>query len=249
MSTLRFLARPFGPPDTCLMMHSYHHATRHPATVALAVLPLALIYGLGLLWASPAARSGVDVVTGFLMARLGVQGYIAVQSGLCVAVLGYAIYHFRGETHRKAMLTVPIIAESVAYGLVMGLLILHVMKEQHLLGPIAVPAGALEWTVLSAGAGLHEELVFRLLLLPAMAVLFVRAVAMPKPLAWGAAAIGSSLLFAGAHHFAGEPFEIYAFTYRSFAGLFFAGVYLFRGFAVAAWTHAIYDLHVLWGTG
>ena len=231
------------------MVQHYHHATRHPATVALAVLPLSLIYGLGLLWASPEARSGVDLTTGLILSQLGVQGYIAVQALICLAVLGFAVYHFRGETFRKALLTIPIIAESAAYGLVMGLLILHVMKEQHLLGPIMIPASLLDYTVLSAGAGLHEELLFRLLLLPAMALCLERVIAMPKPLAWGVAAIGSSLLFAAAHHFAGEPFEMYAFTYRTFAGLFFAALFLTRGFAVATWTHAIYDLHVLWGNG
>jgi predicted Abi (CAAX) family protease len=191
----------------------------------------------------------VDVVTGLLMGHLGVQGYIGVQSGLSLAVLCYAIYHFRGHTLKRALLTLPIIAESAVYGLAMGFLILLVMEEQHLLGPMSVPSGLLDWTVLSAGAGLHEELLFRLMLLPAMALGLEYVIAMPKPLAWGVAAIGSSLLFAGAHHLAGEPFEVYAFTYRTFAGLFFAGVFLTRGFAVATWTHAIYDLHVLWGTG
>lgn len=231
------------------MLQSYHRATRHPATVALAVLPLALIYGLGLLWASPHARSGVDVVTGFLMTHLGVQGYIGVQCALCVVVLGFAIYHFRRETLQKALLMFPIAAEAAAYGMAMGLLILHVMKEQHLMGPLMFPANALDCTVLSAGAGLHEELVFRLLLLPALAIGLERGAAMPRPLAWFAAAVASSLLFAGAHHLAGEAFEIYAFTYRTFAGLFFAGVFIARGFAVAAWTHAIYDLHVMWEYG
>lgn len=230
------------------MLLGYHRNSRHPATIALAVLPLALVYGLGLLWASPAARSGVDVITGLLMTHLGFQGYLGTQAAICLGVLGFAIYHFRLTTHRKALLTIPIVAEATTYGLAMGFLILHVMEEQHLLGPMVIPANALDWTVLSAGAGLHEELVFRLLLLPLMAVALERIVAMPKPLAWGAAAVGSSLMFAGAHHLAGEPFEVYAFTYRTFAGLFFAGVYLTRGFAVAAWTHAIYDLHVLWGS-
>jgi len=230
------------------MMHQYHSATRHPATIALAVLPLALIYGLGLLWASPHARSGVDIVTHVLMSHLGVQGYIATQSALAIALIGYALYHFRGQVFRKALLTVPIVAEAAIYGLAMGLLIIHVMEEQHLLGPMMVPAEFLDWTVLSAGAGLHEELLFRLLLLPLMAIGLEKLAAMPKALAWGAATIGSSLLFAGAHHFAGEPFELYAFTYRTFAGIFFAGIFLTRGFAVATWTHAIYDLHVLCGS-
>ena len=43
----------------------------------------------------------------------------------------------------------------------------------------------------------------------------------------------------------GEPFAFAPFVYRTLAGAFFATVYQVRGFAVAAWTHAIYDVYVL----
>jgi membrane protease YdiL (CAAX protease family) len=62
-----------------------------------------------------------------------------------------------------------------------------------------------------------------------------------------AALVISSLAFSLAHHIgpAGEPFAFAAFTYRVLAGAFFGLVYQIRGFAVAAWTHALYDLYVL----
>lgn len=232
-------------------LRRYHHRTRQPACVALTVLPLALLYGIGVLWASPHARSGVDVVTGVLLANLGTDGYLAVQATLALVIIGVAIHQLRGDTIRSALMTGPIVGESTLYGLVMGMGILWLMEEQALLGPAAGPL-AYTWfedAVIAAGAGLHEEFVFRLLLLPALAVGLERGLAMPRALAWGAAAVLSSLAFAGAHHLAGEPFVAWAFTYRTFAGLLFAGVFITRGFAVAAWTHAIYDFHILIGSG
>ncbi len=218
--------------------------------MALTVLPLALLYGLGVLFTSPAARSGVDVVTGWLLAHIGVHGYLAVQAAVALVIVAGSIYRLRGDTLRSAMLTGPVVGEATLYGLAMGAGILWLMEEQALLGPTGVGAsGWLEEAVIAAGAGLHEEVVFRLLLLPALAVAFGRALAMPRALAWGAAAVVSSLAFAGAHHLAGEPFVAWAFTYRTLAGLLFAGVFLGRGFAVAAWTHAIYDFHLLLGMG
>ena len=227
---------------------NYHRVTRLPAGAALTALPLVLVYGLGLLLTSPEARSGVDVVTGHLLAGLGVRGYIAVQLSLAVVVIAYAIWHLRRRTLRVALLTGPVMLEAALYGLVMGTLILAVMKQQHLLGPMLDPGEHLERLVVAAGAGLHEELVFRVLLIPVLALVGTRLLAMPVPVAWAGAALVSSLAFAGAHHLGGEAFTHFAFAYRTFAGLVFACIYLCRGFAVAAWTHAAYDLHVLYGT-
>ena len=52
----------------------YHHATRRPAGIALTILPLALLYGLGLLVASPGARSGVDLISDELQRKVEEQG-------------------------------------------------------------------------------------------------------------------------------------------------------------------------------
>lgn len=226
---------------------AYHRATRDPLGAALTVLPLALLYGLGLLAAAPEARSGVDLVSGVLLDRLGIDGYVGVHLGLAALVIGYACWQHRGAVGRRMLLTVPVLVEATVYGLIMGTLILHVMDEHHLLGPVMIPAEDLDKVVVAAGAGLHEEMLFRLLLIPALAWGAIRGLAMPKSMAWGLAVLASSLLFAGAHHLAGEPYTTFAFAYRTLAGMVFAGLFLTRGFAVAAWTHAAYDLQVLYG--
>jgi membrane protease YdiL (CAAX protease family) len=57
----------------------------------------------------------------------------------------------------------------------------------------------------------------------------------------------SSFLFS-AIHYVGEmadPFTVFSFVYRFLAGMLFAGLYAARSFAVAVWTHALYDVLVL----
>jgi len=225
----------------------YHLKTRAPLGAALTVLPLALIYGLGLLAAAPEARSGVDQISGLLLDRLGVDGYVGVHIGLAVMIVGYACWYHRRAVLSHLMLTGPVLLEATFYGFVMGSIILRVMKEHHLLGPMMIPSDMLDRVVVSAGAGLHEELLFRLLLLPLIAWAAMRGLAMPTMMAWATAIVVSSLAFAGAHHLAGEPFTSFAFAYRTLAGIVFAGLFMVRGFAVAAWTHAAYDLQVLYG--
>jgi hypothetical protein len=76
-------------------------------------------------------------------------------------------------------------------------------------------------------------------------------------LSWPAAlilaAIGSSVLFAGAHHVGphGEQFDAFVFLFRFTAGLYFALLFWWRGFGIAVGAHAGYDVlvGVNWGGG
>jgi membrane protease YdiL (CAAX protease family) len=141
--------------------------------------------------------------------------------------------------------------ESSIYALCMGSLILLVIN--NLLGfvPGLAAGGApasrapVEIVVISAGAGLHEEFIFRAGLMGGLARLLERP--MGPRAGWGSALLLSSLVFAAVHHLgvAGEDFTTAAFVYRALAGVFFGIVYQLRGFAVVAWTHALYDLYVL----
>ena len=63
------------------------------------------------------------------------------------------------------------------------------------------------------------------------------------------AVILSSLLFSLAHYdlfsSVGDPFNPYSFVFRTLAGIFFATLFLKRGFGIAAGTHAMYDICTL----
>jgi hypothetical protein len=70
---------------------------------------------------------------------------------------------------------------------------------------------------------------------------------MRRFLSLASAFVLSSLLFSAAHHIPpyGDPLELGVFTFRFLAGMIFASLFWFRGFAVAVYTHALYDLYVL----
>jgi hypothetical protein len=97
------------------------------------------------------------------------------------------------------------------------------------------------------GAGVYEESLFRLTLIP----LFfhaLRAAQTPQVLASSMAVTASALLFSLAHH-AGTPGEVFtwfAFIFRWLAGVYFAWVFVVRGFGVAVGTHTVYDILVGW---
>lgn len=242
-------ARPGRRPEAPALpwYRAYLQGSRRAEGAALAVLPLVLIYGVGLLYASPEARSGVDFFSQTLLGLFGLRVYVGVLSIGALLVLLVASVRLGSGLGRHALLAAPVALEATLYGMFLGTLILDVMAWRGLLGPLLVDATWVEHIVMAAGAGLCEESVFRLLLLPATALLLHRALAMPKPMALGVAVAATSLAFAGAHLLGGEPWDAFAFIYRTLAGTVFAVLFLVRGFAVATWSHAVYDLYVLSG--
>ncbi len=100
--------------------------------------------------------------------------------------------------------------------------------------------------MLSLGAGVHEELVFRLLMVGGGTWLLSNVLGLRRPLAIVFTMLVSSVLFSAAHHIiGGEPYRTGAFVYRILCGLIFASIFQWRGFAVAVYTHALYDIYVL----
>jgi len=95
------------------------------------------------------------------------------------------------------------------------------------------------------GAGVYEEVMFRLLLVPP-AFLFFRMFEFPRTLAAIMAAVATSFLFALAHHVGpqADAFHLFSFSFRAAAGLFFACVFFLRGFGITVGCHAAYDLLV-----
>ena len=127
----------------------------------------------------------------------------------------------------------------------MGTIILFVMREARLLGASGEFRGPIQAIVLSAGAGFHEELVFRLFLLGGMALGLKKILPNQPWLGVTIAVVVTSVLFSLAHYVGPPEFTWYTFWYRSFAGIFFAALFVARGFAVAAYTHALYDIYVM----
>ena len=225
-----------------------HLARRHDAlTSAFLVFPLFLTYQLGILLGAR-GRNGVDFITDFLirLCERDIVTYFFVlvaMSGVYAAV--FLVLRRKGRPQAKAFF--PTLLESGVYALAMGSVILFVITNvvRFLPGLAVADAGPFDILVISAGAGLHEELVFRAGLMGGLARWLSRGRGGGR--AWLVALAVSSLAFAAVHHWGpgAEAFSLPAFVYRSLAGVYFALIFHWRGFAVAAWTHCLYDVYVL----
>jgi membrane protease YdiL (CAAX protease family) len=95
------------------------------------------------------------------------------------------------------------------------------------------------------GAGIYEEVMFRLGLYGLLRSVFAIA-QVPARTAFVLAAVTAATLFAAAHHIGphGEPVDGFNFLFRVLAGLYFTALYQLRGFGIAVGAHACYDVLV-----
>jgi hypothetical protein len=109
---------------------------------------------------------------------------------------------------------------------------------------IAVPWSLPTQFMISLGAGIYEELLFRVLLVSGLAWLGRRLFKWSRQVAGVTAVIVGALTFSAFHYIGpyGDTLQLTSFTFRAVAGVLFSGLYLLRGFGITAWTHALYDV-------
>jgi membrane protease YdiL (CAAX protease family) len=104
--------------------------------------------------------------------------------------------------------------------------------------------------VTSIGAGIYEELVFRLILICLLMMLFQNVLRLNRKNSIILSVLVSAALFSAHHHidlFSGQlyqvaPFNLTEFAFRTIAGIYFAVLFAVRGFGITAGTHAFYDI-------
>jgi hypothetical protein len=104
--------------------------------------------------------------------------------------------------------------------------------------------------VTGIGAGIYEELVFRLLLICVLMMFFQDLLGINHTSSVILSILISAALFSAHHHFVfingqltkSTEFCWTAFGFRTMAGVYFAVLFAVRGFGMAAGTHAFYDI-------
>jgi membrane protease YdiL (CAAX protease family) len=224
---------------------------RNLFTSLILVFPLFVIYQVGVLFTLP-MLNGADFVTTLLFASLGLTlwGYLIF---LAAVVLGFglALVLLKRTQQFNGRVFLPVVLESIIYALTMGSLITLVMTKVLRISPSLAAGlpeqGLLTRLVMSLGAGVYEETVFRLGLLSGCIVLFDKVLGMSRWAAVLGAFLFSSVVFSLVHYLppSGDPWSFGSFTFRMLAGMAFATLFKLRGFAVAVYTHAFYDVFVL----
>jgi hypothetical protein len=218
-----------------------------------------LAYEMGVLWragtTSAGVRTGADAWMRQALASVGLTDQWFLPLVLVVILLGWQVGSPRewrfspsilvGMVLESCMLAIALVGVSRLIDLGFSFL------DQHVPPVLAVTSSpsrtGLAPLIGYLGAGVYEETMFRLVLVPILFGL-LRLLQTPQILASALAVTGSALLFSLAHHAGtpGEPFTWFAFVFRWMAGVFFAWVFVIRGFGIAVGTHTAYDVLVGW---
>jgi membrane protease YdiL (CAAX protease family) len=116
--------------------------------------------------------------------------------------------------------------------------------------PVAKSRSLMASIVTGVGAGIYEELVFRLILICALMVLFQDVIGLTHQNAVVLSIMVSAALFSAHHHIVwidgqlgrSAPFNWTEFGFRTIAGVYFAVLFAMRGFGITAGAHAFYDI-------
>ncbi len=230
-------------------LRGYLRSSKRLNTSVVLVLPLFVAYQLGVL-ATGGLRNGVDFVTSALFALFAnnLLGYLVFNAAV-LAVFALVLVRMKSSGQFRPRLLAWLLLESALYALAFGSVVVLAIRTLGLGALLAAGAPAasmnlLDKIVMSAGAGLYEEIVFRAFLMGGLLWLLQHGLRMPRVVAALCAMLVSSVVFSAIHHIR-EPFTVSAFTFRIFAGLLFAGLFWTRGLAVAVYTHFLYDVYVM----
>lgn len=235
---------------------SYWQLSRSARYSVLFALPLLVAYeSLAFLLegsATTGVRNGADVILKSLFLSFGGAHGLLVFDLLLLGVAAYFVWRDRGTGGALRFgvfggMLLESILLAVSFGAVAGLLTAVLLR-----GPSALAIGGLgqfglpTQLMLSLGAGIYEELLFRVLLVGGL-------IALAKVLfGWGDrgantfAVLLGAVVFSAFHYIGpyGDAWSITSFTFRFVSGVLFSGLFVLRGFGITAWTHALYDVFV-----
>jgi len=243
---------------------SYLESTSRPLYALLFLLPLVAIYELGTLLVNTDQIAHTQARVATFTWLMGLAELLGMQQSLAWAFPGLVVVvillclHLNGQDSwrirpgwlgwmavESVLLTVPLFA--------MGSLV-----KSSEVANAAVNGGNdsammhsyLAKVITSVGAGIYEELAFRLILFGLLLMLLEDVLKAQKLIATVFAVIISALLFAG-HHYVGlqggritslEEFELGGFIFRAAAGVYFAVIFHYRGYGIVAGTHSAFNI-------
>ena len=226
-------------------MKSYFHRSKSLANSFLFILPLLVLYEVGIAMQGTRIKNTADVIVKTPLILFGKNASLIFNS-LVIAFLVVSVFYIEKEYRLNFQIFIPMFLESVVYALFMGYALGFVVYKVLFPYILAKPFSTSIWMgiVLSVGAGVYEEIVFRLFLLTLLYYIFVTLLKINKPISVIISIISGALIFTGMHYVGtlSDSFTYTNFTFRLLSGVFLSAVFMFRGLGIAVYTHAIYDV-------
>ena len=253
------------PAEKAGRVAGYFEHSRTPLVSLAFVLPFIVVYelGTGAHARAEAFRSAPQHIVAFTLLQqfFGVFGATGrhlpamAMAGILLAwhVARHDPWRVRwttlgGMAAEGTLLSVPLIG--------MGMIVAYLFHRAPL---AASPAGmaaivatpSRDLLVLCLGAGIYEELVFRLIVLTVLSLVVKDLLLFSRTITGWTVVLISAVMFSAYHYLGAEAFHWQTaagwrtFAFRTLAGIYFGVTFLTRGFGVTAATHAAYDILVL----
>jgi hypothetical protein len=225
----------------------YFHRSELPLTSLVFLLPLIIIYEIGVRY----VYSSEIIASRLLQDFFHVFGATG-RSLPALAVVGILLtWHIArndpwrlypgtllGMAVESLLLVLPVLAIYAACAHYVPLYAAHPALS-------AASSSTRGLMVLSLGAGIYEELVFRLIAFTLLDLILLDFLRLQRGVGMILIVVIPAVLFALYHYLGHESFQWQSFAFRSAAGIYFGGIFLLRGFGITAGSHAAYDLLVV----
>ena len=241
----------------------YFRSIKAPFYSVFLTLPLMLVYEVLIIYfrfdKGHYIRNAADVWIKYFIQHFGVHGTFAFG----ILILLFASFGFVSMVRQKQDISFRFlflaILESSVYAWVLAFVASRLTS--FVLVRLMLSEDTQAKLVLSIGAGVYEELVFRALgygFIPYAAMLLFRLTDRQKKKDAHRqlvnqrvgfelkifAALVSSLFFAWLHNVSIFSLSDYTTLYRFCMGILFCVIYELRGLGIAVWTHTLYDIIV-----
>lgn len=222
---------------------AYAAVSRRPLHVLVFLLPLLIAHEICTLIVGP---GGVDLEAHrVLRGVFELFGPMSLHMPAALMAVVLLVWHLlaRDSWRVRPGVVGAMGAESVAWAV--PLVVLAPLIGGGVLAAGAIGAeGLLERVTIAVGAGLYEEMLFRLIGISLVHAVLVDLLRVPERVGLVVAVLASSAAFAAIHQVGGE-LSAGAFGYIMAAGCYFGAIFVLRGFGVVVGAHVVYDLVVL----
>ena len=223
----------------------YFYESARPFTSLIFILPMLVAYQGGILaMGADKVHNGAADWLQHVLSTIGIGNFVVLPAITCALLLGWH-YVKRLPWKFSPWVLLGMLAEC---GVWAALLWCIFRGWAYLVGSAMIIPFELAQLLGFFGAGIYEELLFRVILLLGVAAV-IKSAGAPQRASLITAVIVSAVLFAVAHYQiitpGGWPFSWAGVTFHLILGVVFGILFVLRGFGITVGTHALYNILVM----
>jgi membrane protease YdiL (CAAX protease family) len=226
-------------------LDAYFNEGRSVSLNLFFTVPLLILYEIGIQLTGSDLRNAAEIIMKDLRLFMGA---VAARWFHWFLLVLLTVFFWRVLTRERPVFRyfLLMLLESLLLALVLGpvlsLIVGSLLLEYPLTGGRQTDLSVR--MLLSVGAGVYEEFLFRFIILGGLFWIFTQVFKAPRGFGAGLAVALSAFFFAAYHHLGpfGQSLTAYLFLFRFGAGIILGLVFVARGFGVAVYLHIFYDI-------